>query len=120
MKAFAIEAMIFASLFAVCAGCSVFPRPEPVEKIITVPELYCPVQTVFPRPDPVIAGIPEFMVVKSGDSRLEAAQALICISAGSYEDLADIFADMIIYATETQAALDAWEAQAERTNGRND
>ena len=120
IRAYLYEALVFLAILAVCAGCSVFPKREPVEKIVTVPELYCPVQTVFPRPDPIDVPPPKFVVVKPGSEILRETGAMICMTAESYENLGRFTEAVIQYATETQAALDAWEAQAERTNGRND
>ena len=104
-----------AALLAV-SGCSLlnpFRRIEPVEKIVTRTETYCPPINTLQRPNPISIPTPEFLVVVPGDERLKEAGAMICLTASQYAALAEVMENSIRYIKDSQEVLAAYEALAE-------
>ena len=107
--------------FLLCGcGVSLFdsPAPEPQVKTIQVPELYCPAIQTIDRPQPIEQPAPDFMVVAEGDPRLTGV-ALVCLDSDGYQELAEFFEAVIIFAKDTGASLRYYEEAINKQKQEN-
>ena len=104
----------YIALLVLLGGCSWhLPWSQPEPQVVTVEKLWCPKQAIYARPDPIDAEAPNFLVLPSGE---KSDIALVCMASDGYQSLADYTSQVVEFATDANASLDAYEQQAERAN----
>ena len=107
-------------LLAICSSCSILPfKKEPEVQVVTEQVLYTVQQVEFQRPQPFDIPTAEWLVVIPGDKRLEAAEALICLTTSGYAAIAKNYEEMVLWMIDANAVLDQYEAAVKRNNSMN-